>query len=536
MGIPSYFVYLVKNYNSIIKKYDNKQVNIENLYIDSNSIIYDAVKSIEYKQNDIEYELKIINWVCEKILYYINLINPSNIVYIAFDGVAPVAKLEQQRNRRYKSWYVNNYSNNDSNNDLKKWDTTAITPGTKFMDTLNKRIAQYFNTKFKINSKKKDHLKIIISGSNESGEGEHKIFQYIRDNKEYHKDTNTIVYGLDADLIMLTLIHTTISENLYLFRETPYFISFLDNSLVENEHYVLDIKELGNILCNLMSGKVINSYETYISDYIFICFMLGNDFMPHFPAINIRTNGIDILMDLYKTLFGDNKNSLISDNKIVWKNFRKFIEKLAENEEKYGINEMKIKDKQEKRFKYNMNSFKNDEEKLMACPTYDRVVEKYINIGDTGWRERYYSELFKIDINDSRKQQICINYLEGLEWTYKYYTDKCYDWRWKYKYNYPPLLVDLFNYIPYFDTEYIKLKNINAVTPLVQLSYVLPRNSLDLLPKKLYEYLITFHNRWYSLENDILWAYCKYFWESHVIMPEINIDLLEKIVNDKCYN
>ena len=46
--------------------------------------------------------------------------------------------------------------------------------------------------------------KIIISASDQPGEGEHKLFQHIRNNN-FHKDETTIIYGLDADLIMLAL-------------------------------------------------------------------------------------------------------------------------------------------------------------------------------------------------------------------------------------------------------------------------------------------------------------------------------------------
>ena len=159
-----------------------------------------------------------------------------------------------------------------------------------------------------------------------------------------------------------------------------------------------------------------------------------------------------------------------------------------------------------------------------------RQVEKYINIGENGWQERYYKELFGIEINDERKKQICINYLEGLEWNYKYYTKDCPDWKWKYNYKYPPLLEDLCKYVPYFDTEFIENKLADPVPPLVQLAYVLPRNSLHLLPKKIYEKLILNHSEWYQLDYNILWAYCKYFWEGHVELPHIDINLLEKII------
>ena len=61
------------------------------------------------------------------------------------------------------------------------------------------------------------------------GEGEHKIYEYIRTNSEYHKDSTTVIYGLDADLIMLTLNHLKYCNNMFLFRETPHFISHIDN-------------------------------------------------------------------------------------------------------------------------------------------------------------------------------------------------------------------------------------------------------------------------------------------------------------------
>ena len=237
MGIPSYFVHIVKKHGNIIKKFKNSDIIIHNLYIDSNSIVYDGIRQVEYRVKDANFERKLISWVCEKIVYYINLINPSHNVLIAFDGVAPVAKLEQQRNRRYKTWHTNNFVSDEETLE-EKWDTTAITPGTKFMEELNKGIRNYFDNKFK-------NLNIMVSGSQNYGEGEHKIFKYIRDNRKYHYDTNTIIYGLDADLIMLTLIHTKISENLYLFRETPHFITTIDNTLVPEENYVLDIFELG---------------------------------------------------------------------------------------------------------------------------------------------------------------------------------------------------------------------------------------------------------------------------------------------------
>ena len=512
MGIPSYFVYLVRNYKSILKKY-NSNVKIDNFYLDCNSIIYDAVQNINYTKDN--YENKIISFVITKIKDYIDIIKPTNVIYIAFDGVAPVAKLEQQRNRRYKSYYTNNYIEND----IEKWDTCNITPGTSFMKKLNNSVSKSFS----------NNKKIIVSGSNEIGEGEHKLFEYIRKNPEMHNNQTTVIYGLDADLIVLTLAHLKYSNNLFLFRETPYFINTVDNTLLPNELYVMDIYYLAEVILNKINENYNkNDFINILDDYVLMTFLLGNDFMPHFPAINIRTNGIDILLNLYSEKFYKNSLFLTNNGKIIWKNIRKFIQYLSNEEENYIIIETKKREKMEKKFT-NLK-FQKKEEELLNKPIIDRTVEKYINPGDDGWQHRYYRELFDLEINDNIKNKICINYLEGLEWNFKYYLNGCPNWRWNYKYNYPPLLCDLYNDVPFFDGDILSEYNNFPVNEYTQLSYVLPRNSLKLLPENIFKKIVLNYEKCFKLDYDIKWSYCRYFWESHVILPEIDIDELEKII------
>ena len=148
MGIPAYFSKIIKDYNIIFKDLDNK-TECHNFFLDSNSIIYDIIYSFDdndYDTIDMEkFETNIINNVCIKIDYYIKLINPRNKVYIMFDGVAPMAKIYQQKNRRYKSYITNNINTNNNNNiSNNKWDTSSITPGTKFMKKLSIMINNYF--------------------------------------------------------------------------------------------------------------------------------------------------------------------------------------------------------------------------------------------------------------------------------------------------------------------------------------------------------------------------------------------------------
>jgi 5'-3' exonuclease len=531
MGIPSYFSYIVKNHPEIIKKLLKGDMTINNLYMDCNSIIYDSVRNINFEELTETASRTIILRVIQKIEEYISLICPDNTVIVAFDGVAPVAKLEQQRNRRYKSWYQNEITKSIFKKEpgSDPWNTTAITPGTVFMQELSAGVLAYFNEpgKYGIN-------KIIISTSEEIGEGEHKIFDYIRKNKEEHSDRTTVIYGLDADLIMLSINHLPISEKIYLFRETPEFIKTIDNSLEPNETYLLDIPDLAHIITLNMNNDVeltTDQQKNRVYDYIFMCFFLGNDFMPHFPAVNIRTGGVDKIINAYKATMGGTNENLTDGKVIYWKNVRKFVEFLAGMENEYFKNEMKLRDKREK-FHHPTNNPEQKYAKFDAIPTYERELEKYINPFKEGWRHRYYKSLFKIDIDEDRCKEICINYMQGLEWTMKYYTVGCPDWRWCYKHNYPPLLQDLLRFIPYFDTEFIQPNTHVAVSPLVQLCYVLPNQSLSFLPEKLFKKLKYDYSDLYPTDCEFTWAFCRYFWESHVELPEIDINELEKIVCD----
>ena len=530
MGIPSYFSYIVKNHSNIIKKIEEYKIKINNLYLDCNSIIYDAVHNIDFSnlvESDVDTILKM---VIQKINEYIFELSPNNIIYIAFDGVAPVAKLEQQRSRRYKSIYQSNFSRALLDKNMPDpWNTTAITPGTLFMQKLNGIIKQTFKnpSDYKVKS-------IIISGSDNVGEGEHKLFKYIRDFPELHKDVNTVIYGLDADLIMLSINHLPIANNIYLYRETPHFIQSLHSDLEPNKSYLMDIPELARVITlDMNNNEELNSEQknNRIYDYIFLCFFLGNDFLPHFPSINIRTGGINKMINAYKATIGNTNENLTNGKKIYWKNVRKLIQFLSESEEVFIKNETKLRDRKEK-ISIPNNTPEEKLKQLDSLPIYERSLEKFINPFKPDWQNRYYKTLLNLEIDEIRKKQICTNFLEGLEWTMKYYTEGCPDWRWHYHYNYPPLLQDLIHYIPFFDTEFFDKKIDNPVSELVQLCYVLPKQSLSLIPDNLYKKLIKEYIDWYPTNCTFIWAYCSYFWESHVNLPNIDIQELEIIINE----
>lgn len=535
MGIPSYFSYIVKNHPEILQKYASaaSAAQMHNLYMDCNSIIYDAFYSMtdEEKKGDIDAQL--VQKVIVKINEYIVIVNPSDTIIIAFDGVAPVAKLDQQRTRRYKSWFQANITNALHDKEDSKWSTAAITPGTQFMKQLNEGVTEHFANLI-INPK------IIVSATDDAGEGEHKIFQYIRDNAEAHADKNTVVYGLDADLIMLSITHLPICSQIYLFRETPEFIKSISADLEPDQNYLLDIPRLAKNVISEMQPNTQQQDGRLVYDYIFLCFFLGNDFLPHFPALNIRTGGIDKLLDHYRHTLGKANKYIITPpvngapGKINWKNLRAMITSVSGCEKDYIRAELALRAKREKRYAHiDTTTPEQKMDKFQSIPCYERAKEKNINPDDPLWRHKYYTTLFQTEPDEERIRQICRNYLEGLEWTFGYYTDTCPDWTWSYKYQYPPLLQDLLLHIPYFDTQFIQSEASSTskpVSPYVQLCYVLPPRSLSLLPHKIYKRLLTTCPEYYPDTCEFTWAFCRYFWEAHTSLPEIDISVLNQVV------
>jgi 5'-3' exonuclease len=543
MGIPYYFSYLIRNHSLIISKLQFLNNNIHNLFLDCNSLIYDSLNFKDF-QNKVQFEKYIIENVIIKIETIIKAINPSESIYIAFDGVPPFAKISQQKNRRYKSAYQSNLFKNDV-----VWDSCAITPGTLFMADLNNAISLHFENNKLYNSSNKP-LNIILTLSNEPGEGEHKLFEYIRLSNNI-ANKNSVIYGMDADLIMLSLNHLKYTQNIYLYRETPVFISSLDNSLSENEKYIININLLGNIIYREITNDIIMNSDTpdwlreaqftmdisfnktyntgfynKIEDYIFICFLLGNDFLPHFPALNIRLNGFTILLECYKKLFGNN-DFLINNNTINWHNFKKYIKAIAENEETFIKEVYTIREKQGRKF-YTENSEEEIMFKFSCTPSWERNIETFINPYEEDWIHRYYYSLLSINSNklDYNKniENLCTNYLETLQWVYSYYSSSCKNWTLNFKYNYPPLLTDLYSYIPYFNSEFVIIENNDILNDKLLLCHVLPKKSLGLLPSKIHNYLLNNYEYLYKEDYNIVYAFCKYFYEGHVIFPEFNVD------------
>jgi 5'-3' exoribonuclease 4 len=540
MGIPLFFRYLVNNYDDLLTS--NKQLlDCDNLYLDLNCAIHyccrEVLKNEKFsltKQNDIEN--KMIQFVIQYIEILVQYSKPKKLLYIAIDGPAPKAKLNQQRMRRFKKFYDKKTSDElkikfkEEINEESEWDTNAITPGTLFMDKLSKKLKSYF-----INRK---IIKVIISDSNIPGEGEHKLLNHLKNN--YVSDETNIIYGLDADLIMLCLIAN--KPNIYLLRETVEF-----NNKIHVEGYKFLYLNIDNLKKNLLIeiesrlGNVLLNEEKknkIVYDYIFLSFILGNDFIPHSPSVGIKNNGIDLLLDLYVRYYFDTKSNLVLlDEKKINHDFLKFIIRdLGMMEDSLLETFTKKRNKRRTPNKTYENQYEREKDLLNMFPQFNRDIEIKIDQGSEGWRDRYYKNLFDIQ-NRYEIDKVCHKYLEGLFWNFQYYNFGCISWEWSYYYNYPPSFNDIYNYMDKYisDINLIQIPKSKPFRPFEQLLMVLPQQSKDLLPPKLGNQMINISSdiiQYYPIEYDIETTNNYYLWECHPKLPYVISEDIKEIVRN----
>ncbi|GIM07592.1 hypothetical protein Vretimale_11676, partial [Volvox reticuliferus] len=152
--------------------------------------------------------------------------SPLRLLFVAIDGVAPIAKMNQQRTRRFLSAHVAEVTDRVEREVRaemasqagggrvipemanSRFDPNIISPGTAFMGRVAERVRQILRTKVQTDPRFA-RLRVVVSDSYEPAEGEHKIMRfirYIRTRPDYDPNTRHVIYGQDADLLLLSLL------------------------------------------------------------------------------------------------------------------------------------------------------------------------------------------------------------------------------------------------------------------------------------------------------------------------------------------
>ena len=553
MGVPGFFMWLLKNYkkegfvinktklNTDTDKDTLSEINnIDYFLIDANCLIHPVCFKViadnpELNDND-KLENKMMNAVLEYLEKLIEYVKPTKGIYLAIDGVAPLAKIKQQRIRRFKSVadkiMFDNIKKKHSKPLSTFWNNNAITPGTEFMVKLHNVIIYWAN---------KQTFEVIYSSCFTPAEGEHKLLQFIRNNQNNNIDLSYIIYGLDADLIFLAL--STNSDKIYLLREA--------NEINKNESKEV----LNHISIKIMRKSIVNSIMKYLSkdetfefelnntnvvnDFIFMCYFLGNDFLPHIPSLNIHHNGIENLIINYsKTL----KELILENNKVVYllddlninNNFLCNLMLKLSFEEDIILTEHYYAKK-----KYRKCDGDAYEKELFKIDNLQFKINDPILLGSDNsidWRKRYYKHYWNIENDEIEEfsEKLVYHYLTGIKWVTSYYFDKCPSWNWYYPFDYPPFISDISKYLYKINLDVITFKLGTPLKPFMQLLSVLPPQSNYLIPKTLRKLVLNSNSSliyMYPLEFEQDFINKRKYWEGIPKLPPLDIELVKHMFN-----
>ena len=283
MGIPKFYGEWIRNKTTAVKDRYPGEKGISSISIDLNGIIHQAaqqvygygnfnnlaIQQMNASQDPATLYPNVYHKVTSEVVQLIKRYHPEMLV-MAVDGVAPLAKINQQRQRRYLGYLerlVSGFS----------FDSSIISPGTSFMKGLDEHIRRFI-----ISERKSLPRTVIYSSHLVPGEGEHKIMELMRDGKTYVGEGIHMLHGNDADLNMLALLSPI--SNIWIIREDNRGTNYIDIETLK-----LNVKE------KLQS-------ETAIEDFVVLAFFLGNDFLPHLITLHDVTDTLEVVTLNYKSI------------------------------------------------------------------------------------------------------------------------------------------------------------------------------------------------------------------------------------------
>jgi len=466
MGIPSYFRHLLSRYPKLLTG-ANTSYTSDHLLVDFNCLIYGCVPKLPpYRAEDrVKWESSLLEEIKSYVVKIWRTAGSPPSVFLAVDGVVPMAKIRQQRLRRFKSVWLAEKEREVGVAPDETWDKNAITPGTEFMEKLTislKDLCKARGAGWK------------VSGAEEPGEGEQKLMTWVRGQKKGALDEKRItVYGLDADLILLCLLHATthaIKSGWGVLRESQEFGKGVAH---QEEFLVLSI----NGLLGTMFPDAENRAQNII-DYICGMSLLGNDFLPHSLGLTIKGAGHDRLVQALDELHRDSKR-LVENGSIVPKSLATLLERWASTEAEDVCAAFKTK--------YSMRPQppRSDKERAMLpvenlpleWAEESRLWNKDSGLHDD-WRSQYYIESEQQSFcsqTDIHKR--CLEYFKGLQWVVNYYTGGAISAEWMYAWTYPPLWKDLHRVLTELPSLPTALDCPYSLKPQEQLALVLPTES-----------------------------------------------------------
>lgn len=501
MGVKHFYHWYKNNFSSCIEK---KPDQVDMLAIDLNGLFHTCAQRI-YKygnlSNHLLYHSKITllpktnltlyRDICEKIEYLRNSVKPSKKIILCVDGVAGLGKMNQQRQRRFKTGATikDNF-----------FDPNSFTPGTKLMDHLTKYIDWYIRTMITLNPEWQS-LDIIFSNEKVPGEGEHKIMHFL---KKYANPNEIVcIYGLDADLMMLGVLLP--HDHVMIAREPEHgFIEYVNISKFREE--LFKMMKWNPDYINL--NEPVFDKEIAINDFILLSSLVGNDFLPTIPTITIIDGAIDIILDIYKeTCKNYGHLTMHIDNSIMIN-----LESMAQFMKEFSKYE---KDMLEKKY--------NTQQSFFPDPLVLKhmKLENEFHVIDF---DKYKLDYYNAKFNNANINDIILEYIHGMIWVLNYYKFGIPDWTWFYTHLYGPFIIDFYDVLKHhYKPPLFNLQT--PIPPFLQLLMVLPENSKDLVPEP-FQHLMNSKStlgKYFPDSFEIDLTGKRKEWEGVVILPTMSL-------------
>jgi 5'-3' exonuclease len=470
MGIPSYFKRLTDSYKGILRK--GRPAAVDWLLFDFNCLIYHVLRRpdcpVWTADGAAGWQKAFLDEVARYALKVIRQVEPARGVYIAVDGVAPMAKIRQQRMRRFKAAAAAAAADADSNH----WDKNAITPGTAFMDALGVRLQELAAKHMR------PDFQICVSGADEPGEGEQKIMSFLRAGSAAGTES-LVIYGLDADLIVLSLWTRAVhfpERAVYLFREHVERGEISRDAVGEELFDWFSIADLEMAIRDGLGAGAGAGATANIQDYCAAMMLLGNDFLPTSMSFRLKEEGHQRLLQLLQigqgaSATGQLWSATMGLDPAGW---LAILRKLAADEE-WRFRRAVVK----------KLSAKGDDTDPEDEPLRLRADEIFLQGQGQELRHDWRTVYNKLAFSSAAAAvaDAARTYIQGMSWVVDYYIGRPVSMEWVYNWHFAPLWSAIVREFAATGWVAPPQPQVKQLRPVEQLGMVLPLASWHLIPR-----------------------------------------------------